>query len=134
MADLFNGRSEVLHQRFALLLGKVLGLRRHLAFLDAVMDAHPALTIGVMFKIKRQRSEIKAALGCFFVVPLDGALFDLRRRTLRIRRSNREDAEEAEKTAHFFNPPSSAFIFASASAWAGSDARSLASWGSAWRS
>jgi hypothetical protein len=90
------------HQRGALLRRQILGLRRHLAFLDPVMDADPTLAGRVIGQIKLQRGEIETALSGFLVMALDAALLDLWRHRLRLHHRDGEDAEDGEEALHRF--------------------------------
>jgi hypothetical protein len=84
-------------QRGALFRRQILSLRRHLVFIDPVMDANPTLARRVIGEIKLQRGTIEAALGGFFVVALDAALLDLRRLG---REPQRDKAKEKSSGSH----------------------------------
>jgi hypothetical protein len=97
-----NRAGERLHQRGALFRRQILGLRRHLAFLNAVMDANPAFARGGIGEIKLQHGEIEGALLDFAIMALDAALLDLRRHRLRLHRRDGESAENGEEVLHRF--------------------------------
>ena len=70
---------ELLHQFDAPHLRKVFRLRRHLAFLDAIMDAHPTFPHRSVTQFKRQRRDIQPTFSGLFVVTFEARLFEHQR-------------------------------------------------------
>ena len=74
---------KVLHQLRAPCLRKVFVLRRHLALFDAVVNANPPATGGVIVELERQSNEIESALSGLVVMALEAGPFEERRKRRR---------------------------------------------------